>query len=196
MFEKLGWMAMAKKHNHNLKISAYLEGIEHLSKCLDRKLRDTKDYDRRNDLQVLIDNTHCLRDCAHHLLNSETAHSDNDCKSGNDAHAATFHGLHHWLKHKCKKLGWMCLAKTHGNTLKIQSYMDSIERLASSLEAKLKSLHEADRKNDIKILYEDVCILQGAAHKLLDANVQLHTTHHKLKSKLSSYHRTKKISHY
>ena len=190
MFEKLGWMAMAKKHTNSLKITAYLDCIERLYSCLERKIHDTKDYDRKQDLQVLIDNTHCLRECANYLLNSVDAHSDTDCKSGN-AHNATFHGLHKWLKHKFEKLGWMCLAKKHGNILKIQAYMDSIERLKASLEEKLKALDEADRKDDIKILHENVCVLQHAAHKLLIEDNHTHTTHRKT----SQHKRTRKSHH-
>lgn len=192
MFEKLGWMAMAKKHNNSLKISAYFECIERLHECLERKIRDTKDYDRKGDLKVLIDNTHCLRDCAHHLLSGNDVQNDNECKSG-DSHEATFHGLHKWFKRKFEKLGWMCLAKKDGNNLKIKAYMDSIERLKASLEDKLKALHEADRKDDIKILHENVCVLQSAAHKLLDEHINIHThTHTHTPHRKSSSHRTKK----
>jgi hypothetical protein len=186
MFEQLGWMAMAKKHNNALKISAYLDSINSLGECLERKLRETKDYDRKQDLQVLIENTNCLKNCAHHLLNSDTAHSDTDCKSGH-SHEATFHGLHKWFKRKFEKLGWMCLAKTHGDTLKINAYMDSIERLKASLESKLNALHEADRKGDIKILHVNICVLQHAANKLLIEHNHTHTSYSK-----KSHNRTKK----
>jgi ABC-type Zn2+ transport system substrate-binding protein/surface adhesin len=168
MFEKLGWMAMAKNHNNDLKLRAYKEGIQHLLECLQHKHNDTIDQDRKNDLKILIENTKCLQSCTH-KLDSNHEHNNNECKSGHaHAHDATFYGLHKWLKHKYEKLGWMCLAKHHHNTLKIQAYLDSINRLRASLEQKLDKLEEKDRKDDIKILLADVCILQKTAHHLLD----------------------------
>ena len=170
MFEHLGWMAMAKKHGNDLKIDAYLDGIERLDNCLKLKFASTKDEDRKGDLRVLMDNTDCLRVCAKRLLDGSALSSDKQCEA-EKAHEATYHGLHCWMKHKFEKLGWMCLAKKHGNTLKVQAYLDSIERLKASLEKKLNDLNEQDRKNDIKIIQDDVDVLHAAAHKLLGSSV-------------------------
>ena len=168
MFEKLGWMAMAHQHKNELKIKAYKESIQHLLECLQRKHNTIRDLDHKDDLKILIENVQCLQHCAHTLLDgTQHHHSDEDCKSGENSHDATFHGLHHWMKNKYEKLGWMCLAKKHGNTLKIKAYIDSIERLRASLEKKLNSLEEQDRKTDIKILHDDVCVLQCATEKVL-----------------------------
>jgi hypothetical protein len=201
MFEHLGWMAMAKKHGNDLKIRTYLDGIVRLKECLERKMASTKDEDRKDDLKVLMDNTDCLSECAHRLLDSVTTSSNKECKS-NKAHEATYHGLHCWMKHKFEKLGWMCLAKKHGNVLKVQCYMDSIERLKASLEKKLQDLHLQDHKDDIKILHEDVCVLHGTAHKLLGCKMSSHssktirhTKSHKSKCKSKSTKKhTKKTS--
>jgi len=192
MFEHLGWMAMAKKHGNDLKIRCYMDTIERLMECLKRKMASTKDEDRKGDLQILMDNTDCLRECAKRLLDGTISSDTNDCKSGK-AHEATYQGLHCWMKHKFEKLGWMCLAKKHGNTLKIQCYLDSIERLYASLAKKLEDLHEQDRKDDIKILWNDVCILQGAARKLLGDKISTRGSKSKRSTKTSSK-RTKKAS--
>ena len=181
MFEHLGWMAMAKKHGNDLKIKCYLDSIKRLLDCLERKKNNTKDEDRKDDLKVLIDNTKCLDECAKHLLNDSSRNSTKSAKSTKEehqekAHDATYQGLHCWMKHKFEKLGWMCLAKKHGNTLKVKCYLDSIERLRASLDKKLKELHEEDRKDDIKILHNDVCILHSAAHKLLGSSKYSHHT--------------------
>lgn len=190
MFEKLGWMAMALDHHNKLKIDAYLDGINRLMECLKSKHDKTRDEDRRDDLMILLENTKCLRDCAHILLGG-THHqqSENGCISGKQ-HPATFHGLHHWLVYKFEKLGWMCLAKHHGHSLKINAYMDSIKNLRASLEKKLNELEEKDRKDDIQILHHNVCVLQRSAHKLLDGNVSHH--HSNTYSRKSS--KTKKHS--
>jgi len=201
MFEHLGWMAMAKKHNNSLKIKCYLDSIKRLLDCLERKKNNTKDEDRIDDLHVLIDNTKCLDDCAQYLLNDSSHNSNKSSKSIKSiksintehlakAHNATYQGLHCWMKHKFEKLGWMCLAKKHGNSLKVQCYLDSIERLMASLEKKLNELHEEDRKDDIKIIRNDVDILQAAAHKLLgNSKYSLHT-----KSRITSRKRTRRTS--
>jgi hypothetical protein len=191
MFEKLGWMAMAQQHRNELKIRAYNEGIQHLLECLHRKHRDTIDQDRKNDLHILITNVECLKSCANKLLDSTHRQTNKDCTGSDNKHDATFHGLHKWLKHKYEKLGWMCLAKHHGNTTKIAAYMDSIERLHSSLEKKLSELEENDRKKDIEILMDDVCVLQHAAHKLLDGtHSHSHSRGHHSQRKLTRRHTT------
>jgi len=72
---------------------------------------------------------------------------------------ATFHGLHEWHKHMFEQLGWMILAKSHGFTDKIAVYKSSLIRLKHSLEEKIKSTKEKDRKDDLHILHKNVCIL-------------------------------------
>ena len=166
MFEHLGWMVMARKHNNQLKLDAFMDGINRLHECLTNKLRKTHDYDRKQDLNILIDNIMCLKDCAHTLVASPIVEDKGKCVAG-EAHKATNCGLGHWMRAKYEKLGWMCLAMDHGNHLKVKSYLDSIQRLKASLEKKIGEVHESDRKDDLKILHEDVCVLQGAAHKLL-----------------------------
>jgi hypothetical protein len=178
LFEKLGWMAMAKHHHNGLKVKAYKESIHHLEQCLHDKLNNTECHDRKNDLKVLLVNTDCLQHCAKILLDEGKDGSSNEWNSNSPAHKATFHGLHKWMKCKYEKLGWMCLAKKHGHNLIVECYLDSIERLKSSLEQKHNELHEQDRKDDIKILIDDVCILHSAAHKLLSGRHSMHTSHH------------------
>lgn len=173
MFEHLGWMTMAKKYGNNLKIDAYLDGINRLLDSLKTKITNTKDEDRKDDLKILLDNTECLLDCAKQLLDSTTHRYNKECNV-KKAHDATYYGLHCWMKHKFEKLGWMCLAKKHGNFLKVQAYLDSIEHLRASLKKKLDVLNEKDHKNDINIINDDVSVLHSAAHKLLG---DLETTH-------------------
>ena len=174
MFEKLGWMIMAKSHNNDLKINTYIDSIKNLQECLHAKINNTIDQDRKNDLKILLDNTECLNMCINIIkdLVIEKKYG-NECKNGN-AHNATFHGLHNWLTHKVEKLGWMCLANYHGNLLKPQCYIDSIMRLKASLEHKINQLHEQDNKDDLQILLIDVCALQHGSHKLF--NISHHSS--------------------
>jgi hypothetical protein len=167
MFEKLGWMAMAKEHKNNLKIEAYKEGIKHLLECLDKKEQDTVDVDRKNDLKILQDNVECLADCTRKLLSGEMHTNCDKNEDTKNAHPATNCGLAHWMKYMFEKLGWMCLSKKHGHHAKIQSYLDSIQRLKASLITKIDSVQEKDRKDDLEIIYHNICVLEAAAHKLL-----------------------------
>lgn len=187
MFEHLGWMAMAHKHNGQLKIEAYLDGINRLHQCIEAKLNKTHDVDRKDDLRVLLDNTACLKSCAHALVTGSTEEDKSKC-TGKNGHLATNCGLGRWMHKKFEKLGWMCLAKAHGHELKIRAYMESIQKLKASLEMKIKDVHEADRKDDLKILHDDVCILQGAAHKLLSHDSEWHH----MKSGTHTQHRSGK----
>jgi hypothetical protein len=193
MFEKLGWMAMAQKHNNQLKIKAYLEGINHLQECIAKKIGDTHDKDRVNDLKILHKNTECLMHCTHQLL-TNTTQSEHNTKNnciGENPHDATNCGLGKWMKHKFEKLGWMCLAMFHGNhSTKIQVYLDSIKSLLASLKKKLDEVDEKDRKDDIQILHDNVCVLQAAANKLLSPEGHQHHISHSKSGK-----RTKKSRH-
>jgi len=73
----------------------------------------------------------------------------------------TLHSLHHWFKHVFTDLGWMVLAKSKGYHDKINCYKNSIKRLHESIEYKIRTVHEIDHKNDLKIMLEDIeCLMQ------------------------------------
>jgi predicted ATP-binding protein involved in virulence len=78
---------------------------------------------------------------------------------------ATFHGLHHWYKHVFEHLGWMILAKDRGMTDKTTTYLSSLKRLKMALEQKLKSTRDHDKKEDLKIMHHNTCILIEHAEK-------------------------------
>jgi hypothetical protein len=72
---------------------------------------------------------------------------------------ATYHGIHEWYKDEFEKLGWMILAKDRGLTDKINTYKNSLKRLKDSIEHKLTHVKETDRKDDLKIMWNNVNIL-------------------------------------
>ena len=167
MFEKLGWMIMAKEHNSGLKIKAYMESIKHFLLCVEKKLANTRDEDRKDDLVILMKNILCLQKCAQNLMkikSGEYNHKYNNLKPG---HECTNCGLQKWMVAKYEKLGWMCLAKQHGDMLKIEAYLDSLRSLMSSLELKIKEVQEKDRKDDLEITLEHSKLLKYFAGKLL-----------------------------
>jgi hypothetical protein len=73
---------------------------------------------------------------------------------------ATFHGLHHWNKAMFEQLGWMILAKEHGMMDKISTYKNSIKRLKMAIEKKMKHMKDSDKKEDLMIMYHNVCCLE------------------------------------
>jgi predicted ATP-binding protein involved in virulence len=78
---------------------------------------------------------------------------------------ATFHGIHHWYKHMFEELGWMILAKSRGMTDKVTTYLSSIRRLKTAIEQKIKHVKDSDKKEDLKIMHHNVCILMEHAEK-------------------------------
>ena len=167
MFEKLGWMIMAKEHNSGLKIKAYMESIKHFLLCVEKKLANTRDEDRKDDLVILMKNILCLQKCAQNLMkikSGEYNHKYNNLKPG---HECTNCGLQKWMVAKYEKLGWMCLAKQHGDMLKIEAYLDSLRSLMSSLELKIKEVQEKDRKDDLEITLNNTKMLKHNAWLLL-----------------------------
>ena len=78
---------------------------------------------------------------------------------------ATMHGINHWYEEMFEKLGWMVLAKHKGYTDKITTYKNSLMRLKQAIETKIASVHETDRKNDLKILHSNLMVLINHANK-------------------------------
>ena len=168
-FEKLGWMALAKEHGHDLIVRSYLQSISHLKECLKDKMNAVHDVDRKDDLKIMLEHTETLSRAAHKLLDSKLGESSKEkLHSGkNEHHDSTFYCLHKWETKMFEKLGWMVLSNNEGNSLKIKAYMDTIHRLKGMLTKKMNQVEENDRKDDLKILYDDICILRRAASLLL-----------------------------
>jgi hypothetical protein len=109
-----------------------------------------------------------LSKAAHKLLDSGLPECSNRNKHNmSDAQEATFYGLHKWEMKIFERLGWMVLSKNEGNSLKIKAYFQCINTLKSSLHKKMEEVEEKDRKDDLKILHDQACILWRAATKLL-----------------------------
>ena len=79
MFEKFGWMILAKRevqHNHDAKsrkhmrekLKCYVNSVERLCHALEEKLQTIEETDRRNDLEVLLMNAKTLYEFASKTL--------------------------------------------------------------------------------------------------------------------------------
>ena len=77
----------------------------------------------------------------------------------NNCHESTFHGLNTWYKNKFEKLGWMILAKKYGYNEKIDEYKNSLYRLKCSIEKKIKTLNDVDKRNDLAIMLDNLMSL-------------------------------------
>lgn len=62
MFEKLGWMLLAREHGYHEKIHAYRAGLNYLCNALEYKIKHVKCKDKKDDLRILLQNTHVLMD--------------------------------------------------------------------------------------------------------------------------------------
>lgn len=196
-FEKLGWIVLAKEQGNTLRVRSYLQSINHLEDCLKDKIAAVHDEDSRDDLKIMLEHIDTLCCAANKLLATGLAEcSNNEKHNMNDAQEATFCGLNKWEMQMFEKLGWMILSNKEGNDLKIKSYLNSIHMLKDSLYKKMENIQEKDRKDDLKILYDQVCTLWRAAIKLFGKPKGMGSmTHKSSKSSGSSKHKhTKKSS--
>ena len=170
MFEKLGWMILGKHYGKHLKIKGYLHSINELIKHAEKKLVDTEENDRKNDIQIIINNSYKLRKFAEILFNKMVRGMVAINKMGEAYNAiatdVTMRGLEKWHVVMFEKFGWMLLAKTEGKLHKVDSYMNSIDDLIASLNLKLGKVNENDRKYDLNVILTNVKILQDSAKYL------------------------------
>jgi site-specific recombinase XerD len=68
MFEKFGWMVLAKRNNHKDTIKSYIRGLKHLRDEIVQKHKETSDTDRRKDLEELMSNVEYLAETAKDCL--------------------------------------------------------------------------------------------------------------------------------
>ena len=61
MFEKLGWMVLAKAHGYSDKLVSYKTSIQRLHDAIEHKITYTHEIDRKNDLQILLENVRVLK---------------------------------------------------------------------------------------------------------------------------------------
>jgi len=59
MFEKLGWMILAKHKKYNDKITAYKNGLKRLKYELEQKIDSVEHHDKKVDLKIMHHNV-CL----------------------------------------------------------------------------------------------------------------------------------------
>ena len=78
---------------------------------------------------------------------------------------ATFVWLNMWYKNEFEKLGWMILAKSNGDHVKVEAYKNSVKRLYYQLDCKIKDTKDHDKKQDLTIMLKNVKCLLTHIHK-------------------------------
>lgn len=62
IFEKLGWMVLAKEKGYGYKIDTYKKSIDNLLKTIKHTYGEYEEHNRQRDLHILFINTECLKD--------------------------------------------------------------------------------------------------------------------------------------
>ena len=62
MFEKLGWMLLAKNNEWNDKIITYKNSVNRLEEAILFKHKNTKDPDHKMDLKIMLENVYVLKE--------------------------------------------------------------------------------------------------------------------------------------
>lgn len=62
VFEKLGWMVLAKAKGYTDKVRVYKDSIGHLAKSIEHVMGEYESANRKHDLNVLHMNVMCLHD--------------------------------------------------------------------------------------------------------------------------------------
>lgn len=62
MFEKLGWMLLAKRNGWTDKIMSYKNCIHRLEDAIGNRWKQVKDKDTKQDLYIMLDNVKCLKE--------------------------------------------------------------------------------------------------------------------------------------
>ena len=61
LFEKLGWMLLAKSYGHDIQINAYKNSIDELINHLNTKHKKIRDKDKKDDIKIILNNTKILK---------------------------------------------------------------------------------------------------------------------------------------
>lgn len=169
LYDKLGWIALSYQEGRKLKIKSYLHRIREFIASAERKYEDTIDFDKKEDINILIKNIKKLNVFANNLFNNIEEHirkNGPDHPLGN-AKDRSFMQLMKWHAKKYEKLGLMALLKSEGNKHEIKGYLSNLGDLEASILRKIKMTNDEDKRYDLKVVLHNVKNLRHFAHILL-----------------------------
>ena len=164
MYEKLGWMGLSLTEGKRKKVKGYVHTLKELLASAEKKEKHTTDFDRKNDIQILITKIKDLRTFARTLFKNISSTEE---RAPGNAKERTFIALNKWYAKKYKKLGWMALLKSEGSVKEIKSYVSNIADLHATILKKMKEIKDDDKLYDLKIILRNTEKLRNFADILL-----------------------------
>ena len=80
----------------------------------------------------------------------------------------TFYGLISWKEAMFHKAGMVMVAYEEGDSEKLVSFLEKLEKLATALDNKLDETIDDDRRNDLRIMGNKVELLRRALTKSIN----------------------------
>jgi hypothetical protein len=164
MFNKLGWMALSMTEKRKRFVKGYFHRLKELLASAEKKHRHTTDFDRKNDILIIIEKVKKLRGFARTLYKNKSA---NDEFKPGEAKVRTIKELHKWHAKKYKKLAWIALLHSEGSKKEVKAYLSNLADLHASVIKKLKNVKDDDKLYDLKIVLRNVEKLRNFADTLL-----------------------------
>ncbi len=81
------------------------------------------------------------------------------------AHNPTYQSLLFWYRTSFKQLGFMILEKHNGYNDKVSNYKKDVMRLRDCISKKHSKINDIDRKEDLRIMLDNVEVLIKHIHK-------------------------------
>ena len=78
----------------------------------------------------------------------------------------TIRGIHHWSRNLFVSFGCIIMAHHRKHDSRVVAYHDSVNDLLKTIESRLETIHDADKKDDLRITHEHVKLLKLYADKL------------------------------
>lgn len=72
MFEKLGWVILAKEYGNMDKVKCYINGVNHLEESISQKILRTNDQYKIRDLKILLQNVNILQHYVNQIFSNQS----------------------------------------------------------------------------------------------------------------------------
>lgn len=168
LFEKLGWMVLAKFYKDNQTPRSYISKLKILKRNIEKKSKELKsNKDKIDDCNIMKKNIDLLIKHAEkdfeNLNETVKINNINNIKNNKlknlPEYDVTMFGIHKWYKAMFEKLGWMIIAHSHKDNEKIQFYLSSLLKLYKVIQKKSKTYHDEDRRKDAEIMMKNLAVL-------------------------------------